>query len=325
MKEIRNGMPYAYITKNKQRVKQFDNTIYLNNGDEFEIEIYNPTQENILAKIFFQGRAIGEKPSFSITSGSINDNEGIVVRPGQRIFLERFLDDNKKFVFETYQVSKSNETFNAIAKNGDVRIEFYLENRMVYNPYSATQTLPGYVTTTNTSGYVTGINSGSIIGDSMVYGNGVTNLNTASVNYVNYSNTMDTGRVEKSSVSDQEFVSVYMKFSSNMFCSSKWKILPVSEKHKFSEDIKTYCTLCGTKRKKDSYKFCPNCGTKFSQRKNTEIHYILQDNIILDGKRYIMSTYNDTLDNFLKRYENKLIYIKRDSLTSDSLRAIVID
>ena len=110
-----------------------------------------------------------------------------------------------------------------------------------------------------------------------------------------------------------------------MFCSSKWKILPVSEKHKFSEDIKTYCTSCGTKRKKDSYKFCPNCGTKFSQRKNTEIHYILQDNIILDGKRYIMSTYNGTLDNFLKRYENKLIYIKRDSLTSDSLRAIVID
>jgi predicted RNA-binding Zn-ribbon protein involved in translation (DUF1610 family) len=325
MKEIRNGMPYAYITKNKQRVKQFDNTIYLNNGDEFEIEIYNPTQENILAKIFFQGRAIGEKPSFSITSGSINDNEGIVVRPGQRIFLERFLDDNKKFVFETYQVSKSNETFNAIAKNGDVRIEFYLENRMVYNPYSATQILPGYVTTTNIGGYVTGINSGSIIGDSMVYGNGVTNLNTASVNYVNYSNTMDTGRVEKGSVSDQEFVSVYMKFSSNMFCSSKWKILPVSEKHKFSEDIKTYCTSCGTKRKKDSYKFCPNCGTKFSQRKNTEIHYILQDNIILDGKRYIMSTYNGTLDNFLKRYENKLIYIKRDSLTSDSLRAIVID
>jgi predicted RNA-binding Zn-ribbon protein involved in translation (DUF1610 family) len=325
MKEIRNGMPYAYITKNKQRVKQFDNTIYLNNGDEFEIEIYNPTQENILAKIFFQGRAIGEKPSFSITSGSINDNEGIVVRPGQRIFLERFLDDNKKFVFETYQVSKSNETFNAIAKNGDVRIEFYLENRMVYNPYSATQTLPGYVTTTNIGGYVTGINSGSIIGDSMVYGNGVTNLNTTSANYVNYSNTMDTGRVEKGGVSDQEFVSVYMKFSSNMFCSSRWKILPVSEKHKFSEDIKTYCTSCGTKRKKDSYKFCPNCGTKFSQRKNTEIHYILQDNINLDGKHYVMLTYNDTLDNFLKRYENKLIYIKRDSLTSNSLRAIVID
>jgi hypothetical protein len=32
-----------------------------------------------------------------------------------------------------------------------------------------------------------------------------------------------------------------------------------------------------------------------------------------------------TLDNFLKRHENKLIYIKSDSLTENFLRAIVID
>jgi hypothetical protein len=48
-------------------------------------------------------------------------------------------------------------------------------------------------------------------------------------------------------------------------------------------------------------------------------------NIMINGKQYLMGTYNDTLDNFLKRHENKLIYIKSDSLTSDSLRAIVID
>ncbi len=60
-------------------------------------------------------------------------------------------------------------------------------------------------------------------------------------------------------------------------------------------------------------------------RTKTEIHYTLAVNMVIDGKQYLMSTYNDTLDNFLKRYENKLIYIKSDSLTSDSLRAIVID
>jgi uncharacterized membrane protein YvbJ len=25
----------------------------------------------------------------------------------------------------------------------------------------------------------------------------------------------------------------------------------------------TYCTECGSKRKKDTHKFCPHCGTKF--------------------------------------------------------------
>ncbi len=60
-------------------------------------------------------------------------------------------------------------------------------------------------------------------------------------------------------------------------------------------------------------------------RNKTEIHYTQAVSVSINGKHYTMSTYNDTLDNFLKRYENKLIYIKSDSLTSDSLRAIVID
>ena len=60
-------------------------------------------------------------------------------------------------------------------------------------------------------------------------------------------------------------------------------------------------------------------------RSKTEIHYTMDSNVSIDGRNYMMSTYNDTLDNFLKRYESKLIYIKSDSLTSNSLRAIVID
>jgi hypothetical protein len=39
----------------------------------------------------------------------------------------------------------------------------------------------------------------------------------------------------------------------------------------------------------------------------------------------MMETYRDTLDNFFKRNENKLIYIQTDSLRSNGLRAIVID
>jgi len=42
--------PSAFITKGKLRVKQYSQSVYLNNGDEFEIELFNPTQKTILAK-----------------------------------------------------------------------------------------------------------------------------------------------------------------------------------------------------------------------------------------------------------------------------------
>jgi hypothetical protein len=60
-------------------------------------------------------------------------------------------------------------------------------------------------------------------------------------------------------------------------------------------------------------------------RTKTEIHYTMDNQVSIGTKLYTMVTYRDTLDNFLKRNENKLIYIQTDSLTEDSLRAIVLD
>ena len=336
MKEIRNGMPCAYITKNKQRVKQFNNTVYLNNGDEFEIEIYNPLQINILAKITIQGNATG-KSTLSVSNGIVSYNVGLVVRPGQRVFLERHLDDNKKFVFETYEVSKSNATLNAIAKNGDIRIEFFTENPyngIIYNNGHNISYYDGYL---NTFG---GPSAGSVTTTNLVGGltagqgsttTGVIGLNTTTANFsntsVNYSSNMETGRVEKGSRSEQELVPVNMNFSTSLLCSSSWKILPMSERHTFSEDIKTYCRTCGTKRKKDSYKFCPSCGTKFSERKETEIIYINETryHYLPEDKVYFVETYNMSLDKFLEKHKNKLIVIHTPSLTPNQLRAIVIE
>ena len=51
----------------------------------------------------------------------------------------------------------------------------------------------------------------------------------------------------------------------------------------------------------------------------------MDTHVNIGGREYLMQTYNDTLDNFLKRNEGKLIYIKSDSLTPNSLRAIVRD
>jgi hypothetical protein len=135
----------------------------------------------------------------------------------------------------------------------------------------------------------------------------------------------ETGRIEKGSDSKQEFESVDMDFNVYPSNYSTWRILPLSEKPYTAKEVNTsYCSNCGTKIKKSSWKFCPECGKQMARTK-TEIHYTMDTKVSIDGKHYIMLTYNDTLDNFLKRNENKLIYIKSDSLTSDSLRAIVID
>jgi hypothetical protein len=105
--------PQAFITKGKQRVKQHEGLVFLNDGDEYQIELFNPTQNHILAKI---------KIDNTFLSGG-----GIVLRPGERVFLERFLDSNNKFVFRTYEVGKEAVNVGAIDNNGYIEIQFFNE------------------------------------------------------------------------------------------------------------------------------------------------------------------------------------------------------
>jgi DNA-directed RNA polymerase subunit M/transcription elongation factor TFIIS len=138
------------------------------------------------------------------------------------------------------------------------------------------------------------------------------------------SKSIETGRVEKGSSSDQSFTTVGKNFNSWTVSTSVWKILPESQRPVEKKDLIEKCPKCSTKVKKSSWKFCPECGHQMVRTK-TEIHYTMDTFVQVGGKILMMETYQDTLDNFLKRYENKLIYIKSDSLTPNSLRAVVID
>ena len=259
------AVPQSFITKGKQRLKQHIDTVYMNNGEEFEIELYNPTQNKVLAKIEMNGNSIGN---------------GIILRPGERVFLERYFDEAKKFLFETYKVNGDNqEVQNAIAKNGDVTISFYRE----YVP--STVTLTPYLYTTN-------------IGNTFTTTGGIGTYNTTTVGNVNYSTLsetyttnsassssfnvsksltsnsvkptlgkrtreIETGRVEKGSNSDQSFVYDNSSFEYFSFHTNWWKIKPMQDKSITKEDLVVYCTECGAKRKKDNHKFCPHCGNKY--------------------------------------------------------------
>lgn len=287
--QTKTGMPCAYITKDKKRLKQFGQTVYLNNGEEFELELFNPSSTTVLAKIKLDG---------SYISGG-----GIVLKPGQRVFLERYLDDARKFKFETYEVDgTSNEVLDAIAGNGDVVIDFFDEYKQPVwnNPityYGGSFGGPNYVSgnpsfTTNTN-YVNGITTTTNGNVSFT-----SSSNTAGVNFntTSISNTfagpnlrsatsrlkkskpnsrsevtmdmlsmdsIETGRVEKGGSSDQSFQTVNKTFNHHTCASSVWKILPMSQKVYEKQDLKVYCTNCGKKRKKDSDKFCSSCGNKF--------------------------------------------------------------
>lgn len=298
--------PTAFITVKKQRQRQNGANIYLHDKTEFEIELYNPTTEKIKATIELNGTPIS--------------SSGIVLKPGQRVFLERFIDIDRKFLFETYEVSLTQGSMEAIQNNGLVKVKFYKKyqpatymggytwygsNYQYYN--SGTPNIfNGTTFTTNGSGLITNTSS---------FSNEIPRSKKSM-------KSIETGSVEMGQKSDQEFGKDYETYCILETWVREWKILPYSAKEITTEDLVKRCG-CGTKIK-DNYKFCPQCGNQVVRTK-TEIYYTMDNHVSIGTKHYTMVTYRDTLDNFLKRNENKLIYIQTDSLRSNGLRAIVID
>jgi hypothetical protein len=291
------GTVQSFITKGKQRLKQFgfnstysstSGTVYLKQGDSFEIELHNPKSTRVLARIKIDGKYL---------SGG-----GIILRPGERIFLERFLDTARKFLFDTYEVSNTQESKNAIADNGNVEIEYFDEVVPFYpqnyyggitwsggcssgtwlggcNTVTAGNTLRSF--TSNNSGVNTfNVSNNAGRGDSVNFTSDINvGATTDSLNFMDQQlnrsaepkaslskprskKSIETGRVELGEVSNQKFVTVDAKFNLYTFKIDRWKILPESQKPYVSSDIKAYCGECGAKIKKSSFKFCPHCGSK---------------------------------------------------------------
>lgn len=277
-----NSNPEVFITKGRQRVKQFDRNVYLNDGDNFEIEIFNPTTNHILAEISLDGKQI----SYG----------GLVLRPGERVFLERFIDSNNKFIYSTYVVDGNNPAVdNAIRNNGGIKVDFFNErakpvfhNTLYRDPYFG-----GTANYGSTSGYggtnTTFASSGIPFTETnMSHTNGTSTASafySAPIDTLSFSGQMsqskatldsvtefkddfksfsqkETGTIEKGDTSSQYFTTTNMDFLSYSFHTSEWKILPKSQQKITAKDIKRYCTECGTKQK-DKFIFCPKCGTKF--------------------------------------------------------------
>jgi hypothetical protein len=311
------AVPTANIAVNKSRIKLYTKgldmpTYYLQKGQEFQIELFNPTSDVLLAKIILNGKAISQG--------------GLVLNPGQRVFLDRYFDVAKKFLFDTYEVANTSEVKKAIENNGDIKIEFYKERMPVipyFNPQTWISTQPIITTfnsydsssnslrnlsnlsnpkeTLSSTGNITTngmVNNStptavavaaaftSSVSDMPVFDRSFGDMPTfdmpeydmsASLDFsptleepapmlkksVRAKKSIETGRVEQGSYSDQKFKTVNKEFDYFPFHTVEYKMMPVSQKVNTLSDVnvKVYCTNCGHKLGKTD-KFCSSCGTK---------------------------------------------------------------
>ena len=105
-----NSKVQAYVSVNKNRLKIYeDNKYYLSNNTNFEIELVNNDDKQYLVEIYLNEHSIG-----SIVIGANSHN-----------YLERYIDDNRKFQFNTFEIDNVEETEEARERNGSIQIYFY--------------------------------------------------------------------------------------------------------------------------------------------------------------------------------------------------------
>lgn len=229
--------------------------VYMNDGEEFQVQLFNPENVQVGCLIYINGKLMS--------------NRKIVLRPGERVWLDRHIDTPDKLKFTTYEVGKSKQAQEAIRDNGLVKVEFYREQEK--RPEIKLTSIsydPWHYSVCGASEIKCGLNScenSACAAD----------LSDISTTYADYISTMfsslqcseakaprhiETGRVDKGSHSEQEFKNVYEEFEYVPFRTEEVKILPMSQKPVRANDLqKRYCPYCG-KKTKEGFKFCPFCG-----------------------------------------------------------------
>jgi hypothetical protein len=251
-----NSKPGAWIVSStdKGRKSIKNGKVFLNDGDEFEIELFNPLTVSVLADIKLNGQSISKT--------------GLVVKPGQRVYLDCFIDDRKKFKFSTYEIDGGLESLDATQNNGVLEVFFYKEdvitlnnwqrrfdriivekhypyNPYPYNPYTiygSSGTFGGSTFTTNGSNVL-----GTITTSNAHYSSN--NINCSYTSHVDLpnlniagslsTNSIETGRVEKGEKSKQKFTEVDMEFEKHYIASTIIQILPESRKPAEVKTMKT--------------------------------------------------------------------------------------
>lgn len=273
----------AKLAINKSLLKEYSNSsneriVYMNDDTEFQIQVFNPYSYVIGVSFEFNNHN--------------KTSQLLVLRPGERVWLDRFLDDESKLLFSTYQVGVSKVVQEAIKDNGTLCIKFYKEREnkpqvsyikeyqpcgtidVYYNNIGNSYCLDNNSNINSNVNCASSTNFCSAIDCNISLDSSITQASTAST-YTSYSSStltksstlpksksIETGRIEKGSHSNQKFKNVYKDFEYLPFKTEYIKILPTSQKQINSNDLqKKYCYECG-KKLNPKFKFCPSCGAK---------------------------------------------------------------
>lgn len=122
-KKTKNPQAWIVNPSDKGRKKIYlNNKVYLESNQEFAIELFNPLDVSVLSEIKINGKKASKN--------------GLVLRPGERFYLDCFIDDKRKFIFKTYEVEDTEESNDAISNNGYVEVSFFKEKQH-YQTYSS--------------------------------------------------------------------------------------------------------------------------------------------------------------------------------------------
>ena len=240
---LRDRLPSVIVTNNRSETKVYDtNKVYLNNGDNFELRFFNPLQEKIGIEIIFNGISKGDSK--------------LILRPGEDITLDRFLNENAKMKFDTYQIDGNNsDAVKAAEKNGLIEIKFYKEQQNNWSTFGCcnfNSTAYGGTGTFNSPGVFT----------SSCDTLGTTTLGTNLDGEITESKSVETGRVEKGEESKQQLQHENITFDNYPFHTVTYELNPVSSKPQTINEVRNYCTGCAYRIRKQNWKFCPKCGEK---------------------------------------------------------------
>lgn len=262
---MQDRLPSAIVTAGGSEKKVYEgNSIFFNKGDNFELRFFNPLQEKIGVEIIFNG----QKKSDGL----------LVVNPGEDITLDRFLDDKKKMVFDTYNIDANNPAaVAAAALNGIVNINFFKEkysNQWESRSYfsqgvNGTAGYPGSCVWTTISNSNSRVyprvycsSTSTTSGDFKDY---IAESRDKTIDYSEYiaESLTETGRIEKGDVSNQNLNVVDIQFESVTFHSIQYHLKPTSTKgYTRTSEIRNYCPRCNYRLRKQSWIYCPKCGEK---------------------------------------------------------------
>lgn len=240
--------PEAHITINRNRLKKYGDKYFLKDGQQFEIELKNPLANRVLVHIEMNGKRISES--------------GLVL-PSSNVshYIERYIDEARKFKFKTFMVDDVEATEEARERNGLIKVEFFRENVPVIQTYPYVSNL----TDTYTGGYVTNTTTNDLKTKGITYTTAGMNITPISSMYVaSFSEPaqVETGRIAQGGKSSQKFTTTTGDFYTTPFHTIEFQLLPESAKPVEVSEIRNYCSECGLRVRKSSWKYCPNCGER---------------------------------------------------------------